>query len=185
MALKATIFKANVDVSNIDENIYTEHNLTLAQHPSETDERMMTRLLAYVLNVPPNNDRGTLEFGKDMWEPDEPCLIQKDLTGLLVHWIEVGQPDDKRITRICNRSERVTVYSFSSSTDTWWAGIAGKLTRFKNLTVWQIPAEQSEQLAALTQRSMNLQLTVQDGHMYIGSGEESVEITLKRLHGEE
>lgn len=70
MALKATIFKANLDISDIDHNVYGEHNLTLAQHPSETDERLMVRLLAFALNVPEDNDQGTLEFGKDMWEPD-------------------------------------------------------------------------------------------------------------------
>jgi len=185
MALKATIHKANLDISDIDRNVYSEHNLTLARHPSETDERMMVRLLAFALNVPSNNDQGTLEFGKDMWEPDEACLWQRDLTGLIVHWIEVGQPDEKRITRLCSRAGRVTIYSFSSSTTTWWAGIAGKLTRLRNLTVWQIPAEQSQQLAAMTARSMNLQITLQDGALWVGNGTESVEITLQRLHGQD
>jgi uncharacterized protein YaeQ len=80
MALKATILKARIDVSDLDRNHYTDHQLTLAQHPSETNERLMVRLLAYVLNAPADNDRGTLEFGKDMWDPDEACLWQKDLT---------------------------------------------------------------------------------------------------------
>lgn len=185
MALKATIHKANLDISDIDRNVYSEHNLTVARHPSETDERMMIRLLAFALNVPADNDQGTLEFGKDMWEPDEPCLVQKDLTGLTLHLIEVGQPDEKRITRICSRAAKVTVYSFSSSTPTWWSGIAGKLTRLRNLTVWQVPAEQSQKLAAMSQRSMNLQFTLQDGTLFVGDGTESVEITLKCLFGEQ
>ncbi|HEY1080946.1 MAG TPA: YaeQ family protein [Prosthecobacter sp.] len=185
MALKATIFKASLDISDIDRNAYSDHNLTLAQHPSETDERLMARLLAYALNVPSNNDRGQLEFGKDMWDPDEACLWQRDLTGLLVHWIEIGQPDEKRLQRVCSRAEKVTVYSFSSSTPTWWAGIGGKVTRLRNLTVWQIPAEQSQQLAAMAQRSMSLQITLQDGGLWVSNGEDSVEITLQRLYGEE
>ncbi|MBB5038410.1 YaeQ family protein [Prosthecobacter dejongeii] len=185
MALKATIYKASLDVSDIDRNLYSDHSLTIARHPSETDERMMIRVLAFALNAPANNDQGLLEFGKDMWEPDEPCLVQKDLTGLLVHIIEVGQPDEKRITRLCSRAAKVTVYSFSSSTPTWWAGIASKLTRLRNLTVWQIPAEQSQKLAAMTQRSMSLQITLQDGALFIGDGTDSLEITLQRLHGQD
>jgi len=183
MALKATIYKAGVEVSDIDRNVYSDHNLTLARHPSETDERMMIRLLAYALNAPSDNDEGTLEFGKDMWEPDEACLVQKDLTGLVVHWIEVGQPDEKRITRVCSRARRVSIYSFSSSTPTWWSGIAGKLTRLRNLIVWQVPAEQSQQLAAMAKRSMSLQLTLQDGALWVGDGTDTVEITVQCLYG--
>ena len=97
MALKATIYKATVNLSDLDRNHYTDHQLTLACHPSETGERMMLRLLAFVLQAPENNDRGTLEFGKEMWDPDEPCLWQKDLTGLIEHWIDLGQPDEKRL----------------------------------------------------------------------------------------
>lgn len=185
MALKATIHKASIEVSDIDRNIYSDHNLTIARHPSETDERMMIRVLAFALNAPPDNDQGPLELGKDMWAPDEPALCQKDLTGLMVHWIEVGQPDEKLLTRVCSRSPRVTVYSFSSSTATWWSGLAGKLTRTKNLTVWQIPAEQSQALARMTKRSMTLQVTLQDGAIWIGDGTQSVEITLQCLHGQE
>jgi uncharacterized protein YaeQ len=183
MALKATIHKASLDISDIDRNQYSDHNLTLARHPSETDERMMIRLLAFALNAPDNNGQGTLEFGKDMWEPDEACLWQRDLTGLTVHWIEVGQPDEKRITRLCSRAVRVTVYSFSSSTATWWAGIASKLSRLRNLTVWQVPADQSQKLAAMCQRSMSLQITLQDGALWVGDGAESLEITLLPLQG--
>ena len=183
MALKATIYKASLDVSDIDRNLYSDHSLTIARHPSETDERMMIRILAFALNAPANNDQGLLEFGKDMWEPDEACLWQRDLTGLVVHWIEVGQPDEKRITRVCSRAARVSIYSFSSSTPTWWAGISGKLTRLRNLTVWQIPADQSQKLAAMCQRSMSLQITLQDGSLWVGDGTESVEITLQCLHG--
>jgi uncharacterized protein YaeQ len=183
MALKATIYKASVQFSDLDRNIYSDHNLTIARHPSETDERMMVRVLAYVLNAPTNNDLGTLEFGKDMWEPDEPAMWQKDLTGLLMHWIEVGQPDEKRISRASSRGKKISVYSFNSATPTWWSGLSGKVTRLSNLIVWQIPAEQSQQLGALTQRSMNLQITLQDGALWIGEGERSVEITPTCLFG--
>jgi len=183
MALKATIYKASIQVSDLDRNVYSDHNITLARHPSETDERMMVRMLAFALNAPANNDLGLLEFGKDMWEPDEPALWQKDLTGLLMHWIELGQPDEKQLMRVCGRSKKVTVYSFSTATSVWWPSVAGQLARAKNLIVWQIPADQAQQLAALVERSMILQLTLQDGSLWVGSGDKSVEITMQCLFG--
>ena len=113
MALKATIYKANVQLSDIDRGIYGDYPLIIARHPSETDERMLIRLLAFALNVPPDDSHGALEFAKDMWDIDEPSLWQKDYTGDIVHWIEVGQPDDKRLLRMTARVGRVSVYSFS------------------------------------------------------------------------
>jgi uncharacterized protein YaeQ len=172
-----------MQVSDLDRNAYADHNLTLARHPSETDERMMVRLLAFALNAPPTHDRGYLEFGKDIWDPDEPALWRKDLTGLLVDWIEVGQPDERRLQRVTARAERVAVYCFSSGSRQWWAGLANKLTRTTNLQVWQVPAEASEALGALVKRSMDLQVTVQDGVIWVGNGERSVEVVLEALLG--
>lgn len=183
MALKATIYKVAVQVSDLDRNEYSDHNLTIARHPSETDERMMIRVLAFALNAPLTNDGGYLEFGKDLWDADEPPLWRKDLTGLLVDWIEVGQPDEKLLLRVSSRAERVVVYCFGSSSGQWWGGLAGKMTRAKNLTVWQVPAEQSAALGALAKRSMDLQVTIQEGSIWVGDGEHSVEIVLQRLHG--
>lgn len=183
MALNASIYKAGVQLSDLDRNVYSDHNLTIARHPSETDERMMIRLLAFVLNAPADNDLGTLEFGKDMWDPDEPCLVQTDLTGLTEHWIDVGQPDEKRILRACGRAKRVSVYSYGATSASWWAKTGPKLTRASNLSVWQIPAEQSQQLAALAERGMKLQFTIQDGVLYIESNGQTVEVTLTRLCG--
>ncbi len=183
MALKAIIYKATVELADMDRNLYGDYPMMLARHPSETDERMLIRLLAFALNVPADDEHGALELAKDMWDVDEPGLWQKDLTGQIEHWIEIGQPDDKRLMRASSRSGRVTVISFSSSTGTWWSGIAGKVTRAQNLTVWQIPSEQSRSLAALAQRSMRLQVTVQDGGIWVGDGMRSVEITPLRLYG--
>ena len=183
MATKATIYKARLEIADMDRQVYTDHNVVLARHPSETDERMLIRLLAFALNAPENDDNGALEFGKDMWDADEPGLWQKDLTGQIAHWIEVGQPDEKRLLRTSARSGRVSVYSFSVSTPIWWTGIANKLTRLRNLTVWQAPSAQSAALASLAQRSMQLNVTVQDGAIWIGDGERSVEVTLQRLYG--
>ena len=184
MAIKAIIHKATVQLSDIDRGIYGDYPLTIARHPSETDERMVIRLLAFALNVSADPDDGTLEFAKDMWDADEPALWLKDLTGQIQHWIEVGQPDEKRLLRAASRVGRVGVYSFSASAPIWWKAIEPKLTRLRNLSVWQIPADQSQALARLAQRTMDLQVTVQDGAIWVGDGTRSIEVAPRRLCGQ-
>ncbi|MFZ2296302.1 MAG: YaeQ family protein, partial [Polaromonas sp.] len=122
-----------------------------------------------------------LEFAKDLWDVDEPALWHKDYTDAVLHWIDVGQPDDKRLMRAAGRAERVTVFSFSSSTPVWWKAIETKLTRAANLVVWQIEAAQSQALAKLAQRGMQLQITIQDGTVWMSTATDSVEITPRRL----
>jgi uncharacterized protein YaeQ len=178
MALKSTIYKAELNISDMDRNYYADHSLTIARHPSETDERMMIRVLAMGLYWPADDHHGTLEFAKDLWEADEPALWHKDLTGQLLHWVEVGQPDDKRLMKACGRAQRVTVLSYSRSAPIWWSGIASKLSRANNLTVLQIEPTQSQALAALAQRSMQLQLSIQDSAVWVSDGSHSVEVTL-------
>ncbi|MEP7100301.1 MAG: YaeQ family protein, partial [Burkholderiales bacterium] len=173
MAIKAIIYKANLQIADMDRNVYLDHAVTIARHPSETDERMMIRLLALTLNLPADTHHGALEFAKDLWEADEPALWHKDLTGELKHWIEVGQPDDKRLMKASGRTDRVSVYSFSNSTPIWWSGIATKITRASNIAVWRVDPAQSQALAELAQRSMQLQISVQDGTAYIGDGQRS------------
>jgi uncharacterized protein YaeQ len=184
MALKATIYKAIVELSDMDRNVYGDYPMTIARHPSETDERMLIRLLAFALNVPASDEHGVLEFAKDMWDADEPALLQKDLTGQIRHWIEVGQPDDKRLLRAGSRVDRTSVYSFSGSTAAWWKGIEPHLVRVRNLSVWQIPSDQSRALSVLAQRSMQLQVTVQDGAIWVGDGVRSIEVSPLRLCGD-
>jgi len=181
MALKATIYKAQIELADIDRNVYCDHSITLARHPSETDERLLVRLLAFTLNAPSDPDEPPLEFAKDMWEPDEPSLWQKDPTGRIQHWIEVGQPDEKRLLRCSARVDRITVFSFAASTGTWWKGLENRLTRLQNLTVWQIPPDQSQALAAMAQRAMQLQVTVQAGAIWVSDGTRSVEIAPQPL----
>ncbi|HEX7436117.1 MAG TPA: YaeQ family protein [Caldimonas sp.] len=182
MALKATIFKAQLQLADMDRGVYADHAVTLARHPSETDERMMVRLLVFALNVPADANHGALEFAKGLWDPDEPELWLKDLTGQIVHWIEVGQPDERRLMKASGRAERVTVVSYSQSTPIWWAGIATKITRARNIAAWQIAAHEAQALAGLARRSMQLQVSVQDGTAWVGDGERSVEISPVRLN---
>jgi uncharacterized protein YaeQ len=183
MALKATIYKAQLQIADMDRGLYADHGLTLARHPSETDERMMIRVLAFALNVLGDDHAGQLEFAKDLWDVDEAALWHKDYTDALQHWIDVGQPDDKRLLRAASRSERVSVYSFAHSTPVWWKGIQNKISRVDNIAVWQVDAEQSQALARLAERSMQLQVTVQDGTVWMSTGSNSVEITPRRLNG--
>lgn len=182
MALKATIYKAQLQLADMDRGIYGDHALTIARHPSETDERMMIRLLAYALNAPADASHGALELAKSLWDTEEPDLWQKDLTGRIVHWIDVGQPDERRILRASPRAERVSVYAFASSTPVWWAQLASRISRARNVAVWRIDAAQSQALTALTQRSMQLQVSVQDAAVYLSDATRAIEITPHRLN---
>ncbi|MCI4430281.1 MAG: YaeQ family protein [Burkholderiales bacterium] len=182
MALKATIYKVNLGIADMDRGVYAEQQVTIARHPSETDERMMLRLLALGLHRPANDEQGSLEFAKGLWDTDEPDLWQRDLTGRILHWVEVGQPDEKRLLKACGRAERVTVLCFSASAALWWSGIAGKVSRAGNLEVWRIASEQSQALAGLAQRGMQLRFSVQDGTAWVSETLGAVEVTPVRLH---
>ena len=181
MALKATIHKVRLQLADMDRNVYGDHELTIARHPSETDERMLMRVLAYALNVPADDARGTLELAKSLWDTDEPDLWQRDLTGEIVHWIDLGQPDERRLSKAASRAGKVTVYSYASSTPIWWQGLQGKLVRAPKVAIWSVDPEQSQALAALVERSMGWQVTVQDGTVWVSDGTHSVEITPKLL----
>jgi len=182
LALKATIYKAQLQLSDMDRQVYGEHTLTLALHPSETEERLLIRLLAFALQVPADTDAGALQFARGLSDTDEPDIWQHDLSGQLVQWIEVGQPDERRLAKACGRAERVSLYVYGSSAAIWWAAIRNKLTRLTNLAVWQIDPEQSQALAALAQRAMQWQVTVQDGTVWVNAGESSVELTPVQLN---
>jgi uncharacterized protein YaeQ len=178
MALKATIFKADVQIADMDRNYYQDHALTIARHPSETDERMMMRVLAFIIHA-----HEALVFGKGLSSEDEPDLWQKDLTGAIDLWIEVGQPDDKRILKACGRSARVLIYSYSATSNIWWNQVGSRIERAKNLTVINVAPAVSMALAAFAQRSMQLQCTIQDGQIWITSNDETVQVDLTVLQG--
>jgi uncharacterized protein YaeQ len=176
MAIKSTIYKAQLQIADMDRPLYADHSLTLARHPSETDERMMMRLLAFALCVPIDDMRGRLEFAAGLSDPDEPDLWQKDLTGELMQWIEVGLPDERRLAKACGRAERVRLWAYASNTPIWWQGITNKVARLSNLEVWQVPADASRELASLAARGMQLQITVQEGQIWVGDASRSVSL---------
>jgi len=177
MALKATIFKAELQIANMDRNYYGKHTLTIARHPSETDERMMVRLLAYALHADE-----ALCFGKGLSADDEPDLWRRDLTGTIELWIDVGLPDEKRVRRACGRARQVMVYSYGGhGAAIWWDQVGGKLARNTNLSVISVPAAASQDLAKLAQRNMRLNCTIQDQQVWLGDTENRVQVELTTL----
>ena len=180
MALKSTIFKANVQIADIDHGYYADHPLTLARHPSETDERMMVRLAALALQAHQLQalcqGDGTLAFGAGLSDPEDPDVSLTDFTGRKRLWIEVGQPEDKPLAKAASRADAVVVYAFHHAAEVWWKGIETKLTRLDTLQVWRIPAEASQALAQLAERSMQLQATVQEGALTLSSERGSVHL---------
>lgn len=173
MAIKSTIFKANLQIADIDHGYYADHALTLARHPSETDERMMVRLVALALNAHQLQDicqgDGTLAFGAGLSDPDDPDVSLTDFTGAKRLWIEVGQPEDKPISKACSKSDAVVLYAFHHAAEVWWKGIEGKLSRLAKLSVFRLPSEVSQELVTLAERSMQLQATIQEGALTLSS----------------
>ena len=177
MALKSTIFKAVLQVSDMDRHYYQEHALTLARHPSETDERMMVRLLAFALHA---DER--LEFGRGLSADDEPALWRKDLTGAIELWIEVGLPDEREIRKACGKANRVVVLCYGGrGADLWWEQNRDRLERLRNLTVVALPSAATQELAALASRSMGLQCSIQDGQAWLTDGAQTIHIAPLRL----
>ena len=180
MALKATIFRAELAVADMDRGYFATHALTLARHPSETDERMMVRLLAFALNADE-----ALTFGRGLSTEDEGDLMQRDLTGAIESWIDVGLPDEKSLRKASGRAGRVIVYAYGGrAVDLWWAKNRGTLERLPNFSAYVVPQEASQALARLAQRTMQLSCTVQDGHLWFSNTAETVTITLTNLSQE-
>jgi len=178
MALKAIIYKADLSIADMDRNYYGDHSLTIARHPSETDERVMIRLLAFALHADE-----ALAYGKDLFDVEEPALWLKDLTGAIQLWIEVGQPDEKRLLKAAGRSEKVIVYSYSATSDIWFNGLRKGIDRAKNVSVVNIPNEASVQLERMAKRNMQLQCTIQDGQVWLTDGVDTVLVEREYLRG--
>jgi uncharacterized protein YaeQ len=175
MALKATIYKIELQISDMDRHYYATHALTLARHPSETDERMMVRVLAFALYA---DER--LEFGKGLSTDDEPDLWLKERTGDIDLWIDLGHPDPARVRKACGRANQVVVINYGGrGADIWWEKSANELKRSKNLTVLDIPVDVVDALAALAERGLRLQCLIQDRHVQIISGETVIGIDLQ------
>ena len=177
MALSSTIYRCALQISDLDRGYYQTHTLTIARHPSETDERMMVRLLAFALNADEH-----LHFTRGISQEDEPDLWQRSLSGEITLWIEIGQPDEKRIRKGCSRSDRVAIYCFQHrSADVWWKQVSAKLERFVHLSVFRLPEGVGERLASLAERNMDLQCTIQDGEIWFSNESTSLQFALEQL----
>ena len=168
MAIKAMIHKALLNIANMDSHYYAEHNLTIAKHPSETDLRMMVRLIAFIVNADED-----LAFTKGISQDDEPDLWKKSLAGEIELWIELGQPDEKRIKKACGRSRQVIIYTYQQGmANAWWKNLQTSLTRFTNLKVIFIDIEGDIEL--LAKRAMNLQANISDSELTLMEAEQTV-----------
>ncbi|WP_316678226.1 YaeQ family protein [uncultured Tolumonas sp.] len=173
MALKATIFKAMLNIADLDRGVYLDANLTLARHPSETDLRLIVRLLAWALNA-----HDDLAFTKGLCADDEPELWLKNLHGGIEHWIEVGLPDERRLKKGCNRSEQVTLYTYAGrAVDLWWQQNQALLNRQDNLRIVDFSEEELAPLVDLAERNMQWQVTISEGQVFINSGDVNLSIT--------
>lgn len=179
MALKSTIFKAQLQIADLDRHYYADHSITLARHPSETDERMMVRLLAFALHADPQ-----LAFGQAICKDDEADLCLKDLSGVIRLWIDVGTPDEKILRKACGRADQVVLYCYGGRTvDIWFEQNKKQLAKQQNLTVINLARDDTSALAALAQRTMQLQCTIQDGQLWFSDGTTSVAVQPQVLLG--
>jgi len=173
MAIKSTIFKAELQITDMDRNYYQDHQLIIARHPSESDERMMVRLLAFAMHASP-----ALQLCKGISTENEPDIWEKNYSDDIKVWIDLGQPDEKRIRKACGRAGRVFIYNYQQrSGEVWWQHQSSKLGRFDNLSVLSLDDASVALLGQMAQRAMRLQCTIQDGQIFLTNGELSVEVS--------
>jgi uncharacterized protein YaeQ len=172
MALKSTIFRAELQVSDLDRGHFATHALTIARHPSETDERMMARLLAFALNAD-----DALEFGRGLSAEDEPDLVQRDLTGAIELWIEVGLPDERAVRKAAGRARAVKVYTYGGrGAEQWWTQNREALSRIRNAAVVDLPGEAIAAMCALSGRTLRFDCTIQEGQVWLACAGTTLQI---------
>lgn len=180
MALKATVFKVSLQIADMDRAYYNDHQLMLAQHPSETDDRMMVRLLAFAMNA-----SGSLSFSKGMNVDDEPELWDKTLSGEIDLWIEFGQSDEKWIRKACGRAKAVQLITYAGrSVPIWWKQNEAALARYDNLTVTNIPEDAVKAMGKMVGKNMALQINICEGQIWISDENDSVLVEPEILKGE-
>ena len=173
MAQKSTIYKVELTVSNMDRQYYETHKLTIAKHPSETDERLMIRLVAFALNA-----HDHLEMTRGLSTDDEPDIWRKSLSGELELWVSLGQPSEKVMRQSCGKSGQVIVYPYGGRTaEIWWDKVKNSITRFDNLQVINLVLEDADALANLASRAMKMHVNIQDGDVMVSVDDNSVYVT--------
>ncbi len=179
MAQKATIHKVELSVSDMDRHYYETHKLTVAKHPSETDERLMVRLVAFALNAHEH-----LEMTKGLSTDDEPDIWQKSLSGELDVWVALGLPSEKVVRQSCGKAHKVLVYAYGGrAAEMWWDKIKNSTSRFDNLQVINLSETDTGELANLASRAMKLQVNIQDGEVMVSVGDSIVYLTPHKWKG--
>lgn len=174
MALKATIYKAAINIADLDRQYFSDVQLTLARHPSETAERMMLRLLAWVMNA---GDK--LHFTKGLSSEDEPELWEHHDYGSVRLWIELGLPEERRLKKASSLADHVILYAYSErAAQVWWQQNRDKLASIAGLDIWYLDDEQLFRLSAFADRNMTLQFTLQEGVIWLSDGEQHAEFQL-------
>ncbi len=177
MALKSTIFKAALQIADLDRSYYHDHDLILARHPSENDLRMMARLATFILHAGDN-----LQFGKGVSSREEADLWARNSEGEIELWIELGQVDEKRIRHACSRAHQVYVYTYQNrASEIWWRQMATTTAGLDNLHVVRLAEADCRDMTSLVKRNMRLQCTVQESQLWLADGEHSVVVTVERL----
>ncbi len=170
MALKPTIYKIKISLANIELNYYDNLNLTIAQHPSETLERMMAKVLAFCMNA-----RESLTLTKGLFSVEEPDIWERTLDDRIALWIDIGEPSFDRIKKAARLSQAVKVYSFNLKSDSWWAKEQEKFKDLK-VSVFQFQWKGIQALAGLMKRTMDLSVTASDGMVYVSSENGACEV---------
>lgn len=176
MAEKATIYKANLNLSNMDRNVYGDFNLTVALHPSETVERMMVRILAFCYCAEEN-----LTFTKGLSSVEEPDLWRKHDNGTILEWIEVGQPAPDRLKKASNQSQKVKVFSYGRGMDVWWKNNGAAISSMPKVSTYSFAAEELQQVVNLADKTMNLSVTITESIAYISTPTEHLSIHLREM----
>lgn len=172
MAQRSVVHKAELQIADLDRGHYADYALTLARHPSETEERLMVRLLAFALHADE-----ALAFGRGLSTEDEPDLWKRDDTGTIDLWIDVGLPDEKDIRKACGRAREVVVLAYGARrVEAWWNERSAGLARLPNLRVLTLSGTGAEALPRLASRSMVLTCTIQEGHVWLASDRETIEL---------
>jgi len=182
VALSATVFKVELGVSDVDHGYYADHALTVARHPSETDERMVVRLLAFGLRAHRLNEvDGELAFGAGLSTPGVPDLRLADYTGRILEWINVGQPDERVLGKAASQADQVLLFPFAAGVATWWRTVGPKVAGLSNLSVVQIPHAAVQQLAQSVDRRVSAQVMVIEGQVTMTVGGVDVTFTPEPL----
>ena len=178
MAQPSTIYRAGIQLSDIDRGLYESLQITVARHPSETEERLLARILAYALYYEPE-----LTFTKGVGAGDEPDLWSKGPDGRVRCWIEVGLPDAERLVKASRHSEQVVLCAFGSALTVWEKQNLPKLAGISNLTVISLDQAFLKRLSERLQRTISWSLTVTEGSLYLAIDGETLESAVKHVTG--